>query len=358
MAAHRKIFVTLGMFIVDEFEFLDEDGKATGQTRAAQIGGGGTYAAIGARIWLSPQNVGMVLDRGAGFAREMQSALDEYGGDELFHFRDNPDRTTTRAVNKYRGDLRGFDYLTPRIRITPKDTLNTPLERAEMLHFICSPSRAAAILAEVSEIAGWTPRTLYEPIPDLCVPAELPALIKILPDIHILSPNADEALSLLSESILGPLTRDTIEQAAYALLKHGVKEAVIIRAGATGVFVLVRGAKEAYWVPAFWSEDNPEAKNKVVDVTGAGNAFLGGLAAGLYLGSSQGGLEALVLEATLYATVSASFTIEQPGLPRLDSEARFGRVGMGETWNGDVAVRRLNALRDNVQRVPLRSSLA
>ena len=64
-------FVTLGMFIIDDFSFSDESGAPIGrevppQERPSfphlydlrlnpavtlQIGGGGTYAAIGARIW-------------------------------------------------------------------------------------------------------------------------------------------------------------------------------------------------------------------------------------------------------------------------------------------------------------------
>lgn len=64
--------VTLGMFIVDEFAFADENGCPTAKTlppqgsyylhlnfaicafyngAILQIGGGGTYAVIGARIW-------------------------------------------------------------------------------------------------------------------------------------------------------------------------------------------------------------------------------------------------------------------------------------------------------------------
>lgn len=34
-----------------------------------------------------------------------------------------------------------------------------------MLHFICSPFRAASIISEVREIEGWLPTTIYEPIP-------------------------------------------------------------------------------------------------------------------------------------------------------------------------------------------------
>jgi hypothetical protein len=64
------LFVTLGLFIVDEFEFRDENGEPTGKLQKSEareqpflpthttdaefllkIGGGGTYAVIGARIW-------------------------------------------------------------------------------------------------------------------------------------------------------------------------------------------------------------------------------------------------------------------------------------------------------------------
>ncbi|KLO15658.1 hypothetical protein SCHPADRAFT_250738 [Schizopora paradoxa] len=67
---NRAHFVSLGMFIIDQFEFLDAEGKKTGEElepqvtdvvsilqfcvlnyQGLQIGGGGVYAAIGARIW-------------------------------------------------------------------------------------------------------------------------------------------------------------------------------------------------------------------------------------------------------------------------------------------------------------------
>lgn len=67
-ASSRK-FVTLGMFIIDDFLYLDAAGEPTGKTTppqvrgfmpchhlllrcfGVQIGGGGTYASVGARIW-------------------------------------------------------------------------------------------------------------------------------------------------------------------------------------------------------------------------------------------------------------------------------------------------------------------
>ncbi|EJD53853.1 Ribokinase-like protein [Auricularia subglabra TFB-10046 SS5] len=331
---HRKAFATLGLFIIDDFDFLTADGKPTGQTREPQIGGGGTYAAIGARIWLSPHNIGQIVDRGHDFPAAIQEALDDYGGEQMFVFRDAPERATTRAVNRYTGELRDFEYLTPRVRISPKDTLGTLLERARMLHFVCSPTRAAAIMHEVEEIGDWEPRTIYEPIPFNCTPADLPALVEVLPKVSILSPNADEALSLLY--LPSPPTKSLIEQAATTFLSHGVRDAVIIRSGALGAYLLTRDT--SLWVPAFWSEQDTR---KVVDVTGAGNAFLGGLAGGLHL--TDGNLR----EAVLYASVSASFAIEQEGLPRRTG-LQF-RTGQGEMWNDDIPRARLTALRDRVQ---------
>lgn len=58
-----------------------------------------------------------------------------------------------------------FEYLTPRIRITPNDLEDTKLARPSVLHFICSPTRANAIMAEVRAIDGWNPTTVFEPIP-------------------------------------------------------------------------------------------------------------------------------------------------------------------------------------------------
>ena len=106
-------------------------------------------------------------------------------------------------THKYSGNRR-FEYLTPRLRITPRDLSDTKLARPDVIHFICSPSQAATILSEIKKEEGWHPTTVYEPIPvrihassalrraktkkgkDRCVPEELPALQKVLPDVAIL----------------------------------------------------------------------------------------------------------------------------------------------------------------------------
>ncbi|KAK0453374.1 Ribokinase-like protein [Armillaria borealis] len=327
-------FVTLGMFIIDEFSFLDDDGNPTGKELAPQIGGGGTYAAVGARIWLPPDKIGMIVDRGNDWPSDIQEELDKYGP-EMWMYRDQLSARTTRALNSYMGDHRSFDYLTTRIRITPRDLRGTRLARAPTLHFVCSPSRAHSIVSEIHEEPKWHPTTIWEPIPDRCVPEELPALIKVLPHISVLSPNAEEALLVLSMAL--PPTKTSIEEAAEKFLDFGVgskgRGSVIIRSGELGAYVATR-ANGGKWVDAFWAD-----QEKVVDVTGAGNSFLGGLGAGLYLAQGD------VYQATLYATISAAFVIEQEGLPQM-SELVDDEGSTVTLWNGDSPERRLRLLQD------------
>ncbi|KAF8708180.1 pfkB family carbohydrate kinase, partial [Rhizoctonia solani] len=374
-----KQFVSLGLFILDEFEFLDATGEPTGKIlptqvssifhsklRAretnvgrtiTQVGGGGTYAAVGARIWLPASEIGQIVDRGFDFPAAVQRELDHYGPD-MWHFRDQSENKTTRAVNRYTGELRDFEYLTPRIRLTPKDLAGTPLESPRQIHFVCSPTRAYQIMqdADTYGVKDWKPFVIYEPIPFRCVPEELPALRQILHRVDILSPNAEEALGLLSIDKAGAYDYSVIEYAAARLLSFGVgKDAsghVIIRCGAMGAYAAKRegGIVRGWWTPAYWG---PEDKGAVVDVTGkinhfghdgtptgtfvpgAGNAFLGGLSAGLSLTNRD------VREAILYATVSAGYTIQQLGLPRVE----YKDSGTVELWNGDRPKERLAFLR-------------
>jgi sugar/nucleoside kinase (ribokinase family) len=69
---------------------------------------------------------------------------------------------------------------------------------------------------------------------------------------------------------------------------------------------IVAGQGQCWQIPAV-----PPAE--LVDVTGAGNAYCGGFLVGL--GEKLG-----VLEAALYGAVSASFAIQQFGVPDFDAE--------------------------------------
>jgi sugar/nucleoside kinase (ribokinase family) len=129
--------------------------------------------------------------------------------------------------------------------------------------------------------------------------------------IHILSPNAREACNLLSLPYESEPTRSLIEEAANQFYQFGIgpngSGSIVIRSGELGAFVK-DSVGPGLWVDAYWKENN----DRVVDVTGevpiifmksavgvylpsgAGNAFLGGLAAGLHLCNQdvrKGGLD-------------------------------------------------------------------
>lgn len=78
--------------------------------------------------------------------------------------------------------------------------------------------------------------------------------------------------------------------------------------------------------------------HSVIDPTGGGNSFLGGLSVGL-------ARQKTILEATAWGSIAASFAIEQVGVPivGVDGEGR-------ETWNG---VRVEDRLEEFVRRVGL-----
>lgn len=229
-----------------------------------------------------------------------------------------------------------FEYLGERIQISPRDLTSTQLERSRHLHFICSPERANAIVDEVYEVDGWRPLMIYEPIPDKCVPEELPALMRVLEHIGVISPNAEEALAILSIPL--PVTKAKVQAAASALLKRC--PVVVIRCGELGAFIQGTGqVKDGCWIAAFWDIDSV---GRVVDVTGAGNSFLGGLSAGLHL--TDGNL----YEAALYATVSASFMIEQYGLPAISGACDKCHPDVA-FFNGDSPHQRLRNLRMSLQ---------
>lgn len=89
------------------------------------------------------------------------------------------------------------------------------------------------------------------------------------------------------------------------------------------------------WLPPYFTSDQTES---VVDPTGGGNGFLGGMAVGLARGRG-------VVEASAWGSVAASFMIEQVGVPVLGV-----RHNGEETWNGTSVEGRLV---EYLKRVPL-----
>jgi sugar/nucleoside kinase (ribokinase family) len=171
--------------------------------------------------------------------------------------------------------------------------------------------------------------------------------------VDVFSPNHEEAAGFLSvpkSQISGKSVRRAIETLLFdkfASSLKGIKVPVIcIRSGALGSLVS-QSTDKAVWVEAYHSA---EQAGRVIDVTGAGNAWLGGFTAGLAKLHRNGGErkgwtdEELKLAAQM-ASVSASFVVEQQGLPslRIDREARV------EKWNGEKPASRLALLQSRAK---------
>lgn len=145
-----------------------------------------------------------------------------------------------------------------------------------------------------------------------------PAPARALPEhifkkIHLLTPNQNEA------KVLTGIPADTLEgakAAGQALLEKGV-QTVIITLGAQGALIVQPG--EARHVGGV-SVD-------AVDTTGAGDAFMAGLAVAL----AEGGT---LVDATRLANIAGALSTKKPGampsLPRREEVEAFIRVLEGE----------------------------
>ncbi|PWN30206.1 Ribokinase-like protein [Jaminaea rosea] len=376
---------TMGMFIVDTFLYLD---STTGQSRGdggkgSALGGGGLYFAVGARVWLDPGQIRMVIDRGSDFEPEWQTTLDRFDDNDagMWAWRQRKDGLTTKAVNVYRGDQRSFEYLTPKLRLDPRDLVSpTSPDLPHWVHCICAPRRAMEILDEIDAIdakgkrkeGGKGTKVCWEPIPDSALPENLEECLQVMRRVDVFSPNHEEAASFLSVdsglvSVPSPLASTAqgaaVRQAHLTHLARGFKarfdEAssqisggsdrprcplIVIRGGAAGSCVLYerepgQASIEAD-VPAYHTAATSKA---VVDVTGGGNSYLGGLTAWLSMHQPPADTEEDTRQwlrgALGRGAVSASFAIEQLALPRLEQEQ-----GQGETWNGESPQIRLEEL--------------
>lgn len=88
------------------------------------------------------------------------------------------------------------------------------------------------------------------------------------------------------------------------------------------------------WIPPYHTDSS-----KVVDPTGGGNAFLGGMAVSFARGQD-------ILTAAKMGSISASFAIEQVGMPTLGMNENNT-----ETWNGVVVEDRIREFHRRFQPV-------
>lgn len=278
-------YVTLSNLIIDDIVLPD------GRTFMSTLGGAGTHALVGMRVW--SDGLGYAATIGPEFDETHRQALTRFGVDlqglivrEEYHTARawqvfEPDE---RRIEVFRTDLAQFE----RHKITLRE-LPEAYQRARGLHIQWGSLSEIAEVVDKLRAINPDMVIVLEPGPDHLqqAPAAFQAL---LPHLTLFSPDQSEA-----EAITG---RSNPIDMCRVLLDWGAP-LVALRMGENGSMVM--GSNRDGW-------RLPAPPTTIVDVTGAGNSYCGGFVTGLGHGLSPP-------EAGLRAAVSASFALEQFGLP-------------------------------------------
>ena len=275
------MFISVGSVIIDDIVMPD------GTTHMGCLGGGGVHGVMGMRVW--SERVGLVANIGRDFPSSLMDKLEKAFDVQGLIKRD---MSTIRAWQLFETDG------------TRREVLRTDLNEFKELKLEVEafPEIYDALLGvhlhcQGEEVASWVqmlrqrgnPFIFWEPWHIDCIAENRGNLINILPLVDCVSPNLQEARTLLG-----------LHEADHLLdrfLAYGARMAVI-RAGAKGsIFADWKGNRIR--VPAVLVE-------KIVDETGAGNAYCGGLVVGFVNSDDP-------REALCRAAVSASFPLEQFG---------------------------------------------
>lgn len=314
MMEQTPIMTSLGLFIIDENQY---PGSWNREPEFNIIGGGLSYAVIGARI-VSGEKHGKrlsgIVDMGTDFPEALKLEMDSWGTGLIF--RVNLDRLTTRGANVYRADgIRDFVYRSPKRRILGEDIIEANgLIDSRSFHFCCAIDRCESTIDQFLSLTkqnGYPkPKFIFEPFPDVCVPENLPELQRMLHKVDVFSPNLHEAASFFLKQNALP-TETLIRDLAESFFRfQGEGSGVILRCGELGCYV--KSSSVSIMLPAYHIE-----QDKVVDVTGGGNSFCGAFITALELSDDW------LLSAVL-ASVASGIVIEKLGLPTLQ----------GDKWNG------------------------
>ncbi|CAG8505242.1 6611_t:CDS:2 [Ambispora leptoticha] len=349
--SEQLLLCSLSQLIIDEIKFSD------GTIQRDILGGGGAHAIYGMRIWFpSPESqcIAYLVHAGYDFPPLVIQKLLSLNISLTITFHST--LPSIRGLNTFTTpNHRVFTYQTRPIGTVPAD-LPTNYLNVRIFHFICTPVRAMQHVNAILQLRDkMLPRPVFvwEPVPDVTNKKCFEQCVEAMKMVDVVSPNHEEAAAFLGlisaeegdddgdNDMNKFLDEEILVNMADQFLRYQIgvngMGCVIIRASYKGALVATKEKKEL--IPPYWTCTNTTTDNniiseeksriksnpRVVDVTGAGNSFCGGFAAGLLKSNYD------VFEAALYGTVSASYTVEQLGLPRLTIDERTSN----ECWNGD-----------------------
>lgn len=305
-------YITVSNLIVDDIVLSD------GRSFMNTLGGAGSHTLVGMRPW--SDRLGFVAYCGDDVDPEHLRYLADLCVDTRGIVR-RPGHRTARAwqlfepderrIEIFRTSIDDFHACKPRFDEIPPDYL-----QARGMHLQWgSPEELGDFFRRLRAVNP-TAKVVCEPT-FASLTGSLEANRALLSEVDLFSPDREEARALT-----GATTIPTIFE---RLLGAGAR-LVALRMGASGSLVAAADGT-FYRVPAV-----PPAQ--LVDVTGAGNAYCGGFIAGLGRGDEPAA-------AAARAAASASFAIEQIGIPMFDA-AKLAEAQRRHAW----ALERVEQSRD------------
>jgi sugar/nucleoside kinase (ribokinase family) len=240
-----------------------------------------------------------------------------------------PDQPAARGRVLYgvHASDRTFERVTSPLLTTPQDLLGTGLLVAKCLHFFDTATTVSAQIDEINQLRaseGIDERLLvvWEPQAKSCSPETFQEHKQLVASgkVQVFSPNHVELAMLCSspdQTEVTEFNKATVEVHARTFLPaYDYDNArtvccILIRCAEYGCFVLwvTSGGQHSTWLPPFYGSGE---SHRIVDPTGAGNTFLGGLAMGLLETGD-------FVQAAKYGSVAASFAVEVVGLPDVET---------------------------------------
>lgn len=259
------------------------------------LGGSASYASIAASFFAPVKMVGVVGD---DFPRKYISLYKKHGIDieglqikpgKTFHWSGEYEvnMNNRRTISTELGVFADFNPILPESYRNSEYVLLANIAPSLQLH----------VLEQVKK-----PKFIAADTMDLWLNIALGDLLKLLKKVDLFVLNDSEAKLLTKD--------DNVISAIRKIHKLGPKN-VIVKKGEHGAILSMSG--ELFVAPAY-------PLMKVVDPTGAGDTFLGGLIG--YLASVNGDIKANLRKAVVYGSVVASFCCEGFGVSRLSKVSR------------------------------------
>ncbi len=279
------------------------------------LGGSGTYFSAAASFYTPVRLVAAVGD---DFPPDFMGTLGHFRGVDLAGLEVRKGSKTFAWGGKYHPDMNGRDTLFTELGVLAEHPPAVPgIFRDSRFVFLANthPSVQLGMLEQLPQRALTVADTM-----DLWINVAKADLLTLLTRVDGLVLNFDEAELLTGK-------KNTVS-AGRAILALGPRF-VVIKKGEHGALLVHRDGVAA--LPAFPTEN-------VVDPTGCGDTFAGGLMGSLAAAGSADSSFATIRRALVHGTVIASFTIEAFSLDRLKRLTRAEIDARAEQYAAMVRV--------------------